>query len=235
MTNYPGEPPHPSEGEPNQAQPADTPQDGPATGSGEGQPAGQSDTEPTQPVGYWERQAAEQAPAQESQQPWARPDPTTAYPSQPYAPPQQPYQQQPYQQPYADQQYGRPPGYPPAAGQSGPPPGAPPGYSPYGAFTAPTRDHPQATTALVLGIVGLVGGLTCGLGFFVSPFAWALGRNATKEIQASRGQLGGDGQARAGLIMGIIGTVLLVIGLLVVVLVIVLAIVGSSSTSGSSV
>lgn len=243
MTNYPGEPPQPSDGESNQGQP----QDGPANGSTEGP----SDTELTQPVGYWERQAAEQEraqqagqqPAQQPAQPWAqpwaqRPDPTTAYPSQPSSQPygQAPpaYQQpQPYGGPY-DQQYGQGQGYPPASGQSGPQ-GMAPGYPPYGAFTPPVRDHPQSTTALVLGIVGLVGGLSCGLGFFVSPFAWALGRNASKEIAASRGQIGGEGQARAGMIMGIIGTVLLVLGLLAIALIIVIAIAGSSSTSGSSV
>lgn len=245
MTNYPGEPPQPSDGEPNQGQPAGTPQDGPASGTTEGQ----SDTELTQPVGYWERQAAEQERArqagQQEAQPWAqRPDPTTAYPSQPSSQPSsQPYgqappaYQQPYQQPYGgpyDQQYGQGQGYPPASGQSGPQ-GMAPGYPPYGSFTPPMRDHPQSTTALVLGIVGLVGGLSCGLGFFVSPFAWALGRNASKEIAASRGQIGGEGQARAGMIMGIIGTVLLVLGLLAIALIIVIAIAGSSSTSGSSV
>ncbi len=127
MTNYPGQPPQPSDGEPNQGQPSGTPQDGPTGGPTETQ----SDTEPTQPVGYWERQAAEQARAHEAQQ-WAQPpDPTTAYPQQPgqyNQPPQgQPYQQQPYQQPYGgpyDQPYGQAPGYPPAAGQSGPPPAA---------------------------------------------------------------------------------------------------------------
>ena len=66
---------------------------------------------------------------------------------------------------------------------------------------------------MVLGIVGLVVGfLACGVGFLAAPFAWALGRNALKEIRASQGRLGGEGTAQAGMVMGIIGTVLLVPG-----------------------
>ena len=232
MTNYPGEPPHPSDGAPSSGQPAGTPQDGPTGGSTD-----QSDTEPTQPVGYWERQAAEQAQAQQESQQWAqRPDPTTAYPQQPgqYQQPygqapqayQQPYQQQPYGGPY-DHQYG----YPPAAGQSGPPPG----YPPYGAFAPPRPDHPQSTLSMILGLVGLVGALVfCGLPLVVSPFAWALGRNALKDIEASQGRLGGESQARAGMVMGIIGTILAVLALVVIVIVIVVAIAGSSSSTGGS-
>ena len=237
MTNYPGEPPHPSDGEPNHGQPAGTPQDGPT-----GESNDQSDTELTQPVGYWERQAAEQARTQQESQPWAqRPDPTTAYPQQPsqyhqpYGQAQQPNQQQPYQQPYGgpyDQQYG----YPPAAGQSGPPPGMPPGYPPYGAFAPPRPDHPQSTLSMILGLVGLVGALMfCGLPLVVSPFAWALGRNALKDIEASQGRLGGESQARAGMIMGIIGTVLAVLALVGILIIIVVAIAGSDTSSGSSI
>ena len=246
MTNYPGEPPRPSDGEPNEGQPAGTPQDGPTSGSTEGppagQPPGQSDTEPTQPVGYWERQAAEQAPPPQETQQWSqRPGPTTAYPSQPYNQPppayQQPYQQpsQPYAGPY-DQQYGQAPGYPPAPGQWGPPPGTPPGYSPYGAFAPPRPDHPQSTLSMILGLVGLAGALMfCGLPLVVSPFAWALGRNALKDIRASQGRLGGESQARAGMVMGIIGTVLAILALVGILIFVVVAIAGSSDSSGSSI
>jgi hypothetical protein len=243
MTNYPGEPPQPSDGPPPQGQ---TPQDGPTGGSAEGQ----SDVELTQPVGYWERQAAEQARAQREAQQWGqRPDPTTAYPQQSsgqlYGPPygRPPQAQQPYQQPYAgpyDQPYGQPyaqaAGYPPAAGQSGPAYGAPQGYPPYGAFAPPRTDHPQSTLSLVLGLVGLVGALMlCGLPLVVSPFAWALGRNALKDIEASQGQVGGEGQARAGMIMGIIGTILAVIAVLGILILVVVSIASSDSTSGSSI
>ena len=63
-------------------------------------------------------------------------------------------------------------------------------------------------TALILGIVGLV---CCSI---AAPFAWSIGGKAVKEIDASGGRLGGRGQAQAGKILGIIGTVLLVLGVL---------------------
>lgn len=36
----------------------------------------------------------------------------------------------------------------------------------------PPPDHPKATTAMVLGIVALAGGMICYLPFFLAPFAW---------------------------------------------------------------
>ncbi|MEO5708557.1 MAG: DUF4190 domain-containing protein [Nocardioidaceae bacterium] len=107
---------------------------------------------------------------------------------------QQPYQQQPqpgygqppYQQPMP---YGQAPGYP--------------------VQFAP--EHPQATTSLVLGIIGLV---LCSV---VAPFAWRLGKRTLDEIDASQGQVGGRGAAQAGYVLGIIGTVVLGLALLVIV------------------
>ena len=93
----------------------------------------------------------------------------------------------------------RPP-YPPNPGGYYPPP-------PYPGFPPPMYvqppPHPQSTTAMVLGIVGLV---ACGL---ASPFALWLGRKSQREIDASGGQVSGRGQAQAGFIMGLIGTALL--------------------------
>ncbi len=79
--------------------------------------------------------------------------------------------------------------------------------------------------------MGLVGGFLCGLGFFLSPFAWGLGRNAVKEIQASQGRMGGEGSARAGMITGIIGTVLLGIGILLLIGFAILIAVGDTTSS----
>ncbi len=251
--------------------PGDDPQQPPEATDpeGEGTDAG---TEPTQPVGYWERQAAEQAAQQRQQgdpsesQSGAVFNPTSAQPASgwdqgstrpyeqnPYAQPpygqpvhQQPsyppagYGQPPYGQPgYGQPGYGQPPygqptyGYPPPGGQSGHPAPGPQGYPPY-AFTPPRPDHPQSTLSLILGIVGLVFGFTCGIGFLASPFAWALGRNAVKEIQASRGGLGGEGTARAGMITGIVGTVLLGLGVLLLIGFAVLVAI-SDTTTGSNV
>lgn len=141
--------------------------------------------------------------------PWGDPQPfdpafPTGGPEQPgptgygYPPPP------PYPPPYPP-----PPPYP-GAGVPYPPeyPGYPPaGYPPMG-YPMSAPEHPQAVTAMVLGILGLV---CCGL---ASPFAIWTGRKAMKEIDVSGGRLGGRGQAQAGFIMGIIGTVLWVLGVL---------------------
>lgn len=125
-------------------------------------------------------------------------DATQAYGSQPF--PQQGYGQAPYGQPG----YGQPAD-----------PGAYPqqGYPPYGYGYLPPAPpkHPSATTAMVLGIVGLAGAVVCGCLVVVSPFAWFMGAKAVKEIDASGGQYAGRGEAQAGMITGIIGTVLLIL------------------------
>ena len=101
---------------------------------------------------------------------------------------------------------------PPAYGQA-PPPGA---YPPQGQVQyAP--DHPKATTSLVLGILALV---LCQV---LGPFAWSMGKKTLNEIDASQGRVGGRGAAQAGYILGIVATVLLVLGLLMFVFVIGLA------------
>lgn len=98
---------------------------------------------------------------------------------------------------------------------------------PPGAHPQPPRDHPQATTALVLGILGLV---LCGV---LAPFAWVVGGRAVREIDASGGALGGRSQANAGRILGIVGSVLLLLAVVVLVGMISLgAVVSSVGDSG---
>jgi len=80
---------------------------------------------------------------------------------------------------------------------------------PYGAPQAPAYgpilpDHPQATTVLILGIVGIV---ACGV---AAPFAWVMGNRVVREIDASGGTLGGRSNANVGRILGIVATVLMV-------------------------
>ena len=100
---------------------------------------------------------------------------------------------------------------------------------PYGGYPPPPyfppRDHPSATTVLVLGIVGLV---ACQV---VSPFAWVMGNRVVREIDASRGQVGGRSAANAGRICGIIGTALLAFSVVLIVLALLLAVAGTSSFS----
>ncbi len=82
----------------------------------------------------------------------------------------------------------------------------------------------QATTALVLGILGIV---ICGL---CAPFAWYIGGNEVKAIDAGRRDPSNRGSAQAGRILGIIVSIL---GLIGIALVIVIVIAGASSGSGS--
>jgi len=97
-------------------------------------------------------------------------------------------QQPPFpQQPVAPQAY---PGYPPVA--------------PYG-YALP--EHPQATTILVLGILGLFFAVT-------GPFALVMGNRARKDIAA--GQYAQNPSVTIGWVLGIVTTVYLA---LVVVLV----------------
>jgi uncharacterized membrane protein YjgN (DUF898 family) len=92
----------------------------------------------------------------------------------------------------------------------------------------PQQDHPKAMTSLILGILGVV---ICGV---LAPFAWRIGKRAVNEIDASGGQLGGRGTAQAGYILGIIGTILLIIGVVVFLLVLVLGGMGALMESQNS-
>jgi hypothetical protein len=85
-------------------------------------------------------------------------------------------------------------------------------------------DHPKATTSLVLGILGVV---LCQV---LAPFAWAMGKKTVTEIDASRGRVGGRGAAQAGYVLGIVGSVLLVLSILLIAvyLVFMVALVGGT-------
>ncbi|KQW46891.1 hypothetical protein ASC77_16935 [Nocardioides sp. Root1257] len=134
----------------------------------------------------------------------------TTGPENPYGAPQEPYQQQPPQQP------------------------PPYGYGQPYAYQPPAPKHPSATTAMVLGIIGLVGILSCGgVTLVLSPFAWAIGSRAVKEIDAAPpGTVGGRDEANSGRIMGIVGTILLILAALaVVILIVALVAVGTSSST----
>ena len=84
---------------------------------------------------------------------------------------------------------------------------------------------PGAVPALVLGILSLVLCPLCG------PFAWSLGGKAERAVDVSGGTLGGRGLATAGKILGIIGTIFLV--LLIGFLLLAIA-TGSDGSEGST-
>jgi len=73
-------------------------------------------------------------------------------------------------------------------------------------------EQSQATTILVLGILGIV---ICGI---LAPFAWNMGNKELAAIDAGRRTPENRGTANAGRILGIIGTVLLGISIVVLVL-----------------
>jgi hypothetical protein len=123
-----------------------------------------------------------------------QPFPTYGQPSDPYGQPSDPYGQ--------PRDAG---GYPGAVAQ------------PYEGYAPPTGDHPQGTLILVLGIAGF---LVAGV---ISPVAWILGSRAMKEIRATGSHPANEQLIVVGRILGIIGTVLLILGVLLGVLLLVLA------------
>ena len=181
------------------------------------------DDEPTMlPEAYLEQQP------DGSTRPMAQ-DPTSQEPSvqDPYAQPQ--YGQPQYGQAYGGQAYGGQPVYgQDPSGQAG----STPAYG-YG-YAAPPANHPSAQTAMVLGIVGLVGFFFCGITLVLSPFAWRMGARARREIDASNGTLGGRDTATVGFVTGIIGSVILVLVVLAIIAIIALFAFGASTydTSG---
>jgi hypothetical protein len=75
-----------------------------------------------------------------------------------------------------------------------------------------------------VGIVSVAGGLTCLLPILAAPVAWVLGAQARREIRSAPQQWGGEGRATAGMVLGIVGTVLLLLGILLVVVLVVVAV-----------
>jgi hypothetical protein len=154
-------------------------------------------------------------PQPDEPQDGAPPEPTAPLPGwQPqWQPGWQPGPGQPgYGQP-GPQGYGQPPAGPPGYG---PPPGPPPGWY---AGPPPYRlpDHPEATKALVVGIIALVGGFTCYLPLLLGPWAWVVGRRVMREIDAEPGRWDGRSQGLGGYVMGIVATVFLALGIVVLV------------------
>jgi len=98
--------------------------------------------------------------------------------------PQQPeYQQPQYQHPYAPAPDGRITFQPPG----------------------PTVEHPQATLAFVLGLLSVLGLLILG------PFGWVVGRRVIRQIDQDPRQFSNRGLAMAGMVLGIIGTVFMLL------------------------
>ncbi|RIK11178.1 MAG: hypothetical protein DCC49_01135 [Acidobacteria bacterium] len=107
-----------------------------------------------------------------------------------------------------------------------------PGPPPVGAFPPVKPDAPGATGALVFGIISVVAWIACGFPGLVGLGGVILGISARNKIKESRGSLGGEGKAAAGIALGSIGIVL---GLLVGILFISAAIRGREAASPESI
>jgi hypothetical protein len=75
----------------------------------------------------------------------------------------------------------------------------------------PPEAKGSATTVLVLGIISILCSQLAG------PVAWYLGDKELKAIRAGMAPASGEGTAKAGMIMGIIASILFVIGIIMVV------------------
>jgi len=80
---------------------------------------------------------------------------------------------------------------------------------------SPYPEASQATTVLVLGILGVV---LCQV---LGPFAWVMGNKELEAIDAGRRPPETRGTANAGKILGIVSTALLAIGVVIIVLLVI--------------
>jgi len=135
--------------------------------------------------------------------------------------------------PYADpgQSYGQPGGYGSTPYEANPYQPAFGGVSPYGVMpseeTAQTP-HPQATLALILGLLGTVLGVSCVVGGLVGIGGIVVGRRVRNEIDAEPGRYTGRSQAVAGIVTGIVGVSIFALVTLLIVLAVVVGITGSN-------
>lgn len=137
-----------------------------------------------------------------------------------------------------------PVGPPVGAGHPPPPPAYgypyPPGYPAPMMYGTPVhygypRDHPRAALALGLGIGGIVAGFfTLGLGFALGPFAWYFGQRSRSEIRRTPGAYHSDGNATAGMVLGIVATVFLALAAILWTFVIIGMSVGDPSNGGTN-
>jgi Domain of unknown function (DUF4190) len=204
-------------------------------------------SDPPNPFSREGAQAADGLGAQPSSAPSAGPEPD---PYQPYPAPSA--YSGPFSAPDPYPTPGSPPSGPPQPGfdpQPTPPYGSgataspydapvtpygsnPYEYTPYQAAYGPTPyvvvqvNHPKATTAMVFGILGIVLGLSCGLGGLLGIAGIVQGRRARDEIDAQPGRYGGRSQAVAGVVTGIIGVVIAALAIVLVVVVILLGVSG---------
>ena len=210
--------------------------------------------DPPNPFSREGSQPAEGLDAQPSPATSPTPEPFEPYPkpaADPYAGPSiypGPYQSPgPYQGSTSTPSGPPPPGFDP---QPTPPYGSDAAASPYGSpapvygsnpyeyppyqpaygGTAPYPvvqvTHPKASSAMVFGILGVVLGLSCGIGGLLGIPGIVQGRRARAEIDAEPGRYSGRSQAVAGIVTGTIGVVIAGLAISLIVVVVVLGVMG---------
>ena len=166
-------------------------------------------------------QPDEQDQSRQNQSPQESNPPQGNYPSQQGYPPQGNYPPQQGYPPYGSyppqEGYGQQ-GYPPQEGyaQHGYPPQQ---GSPQEGYVQPAPGmggvpHPRGTPVLVMGIISIV---VCGLGLILGPLATVQGGRALREIDAAPGVYNNRQTVSIGRILGIVGTILSVLGLIWVI------------------
>jgi hypothetical protein len=134
--------------------------------------------------------------------------------------------------PYGDfgHNYGQPGSYATTPYEANPYRPAFGAVSPYGPApeVTPAQQHPQATLALILGILGTVLGMSCIVGGLVGIGGIVVGRRVRNEIDAEPGRYTGRSQAVGGLVTGMIGVSIFT---LVTILIVVAVVVGIASTN----
>lgn len=115
----------------------------------------------------------------------------------------EPPPQDPYGSSTSLPSYGSVPPPPQGGGYPPPPPGG--GMPAPGNYGMPPQQNKKALWSMILGIMSP---LCCCLGLILGPAAIIVSRQAKTEIAYSRGQQTGESMATAGLVLGIIGTVI---------------------------
>ncbi|KAA1397282.1 hypothetical protein [Aeromicrobium ginsengisoli] len=108
----------------------------------------------------------------------------------------------------------------------------PPQPYPYAPQPAPLPKPPRSTAALVLGIIGVAGFFVLLAPIALSPLAWYFGAVADREAEREPTRYRRAGEAKAGMVLGIIGSAILGIVLLLLVIAATLTIIGVNHDAG---
>lgn len=91
-------------------------------------------------------------------------------------------------------------------------------WPPGSGYALPPQQHPSAGTAMGVSLFALIGGMACGLPLFAAPFAWVIGARALREIDENPQHWSGRDMANTGRIIGIVGTVILLLAFVAAVI-----------------